>query len=248
MTRVDLIRRSLRLIGALAPGEGLDPLEEQDAATTLQAMFDTFAAERLTIHRVERAVFDLISGKGLPDDPYTIGEGGDFDTPWPTWIEAASVIQTSNSPNQPLELPITIMNRQAYQNGLPVKNVTSTLIQGIYYEKAGPPLGFIYVWPIVNIGGVQIALYLPRPITGFESPATNYVFPPGYEEAIVYQLAIRLAPEWDLKVSDTVERQAATYYANLQRTNVNQDILYVDAGLRFPKRYGHYNWRSDTQQ
>jgi hypothetical protein len=253
MTRVQVIRKALRLIGALAPGEPVDAAAETDAAETLQMRLDTWGSERLTFHEVRRAVFDLQDGKGTPDEgsfpdnPYTIGPGGDFDIDfWPVWIEGASVISLNN-PDQPLELPIQIMNRQQYQQAIPVKQVGSTLIQGIYYVKTytTPGLGAIYVWPFINTLPVQIALYLPVPVTGFTSAASNYIFPPGYAEAIVYQLAIRLAPEWDLKVSPEVDRQAREYFANLQRTNVNMDTLSADSGLLW-YRGAAYNWKSDT--
>jgi len=239
MTGLQTIRRSLRLIGAIAPGESIPDDEAQDALTALQAMFDSFAAQRLTIYQIEEALHLLVSGT----QTYTIGPGGNINRARPMSIYGAAWVQNLGQQSE-LELPITVFSTQDWQR-LPSKETTSTLPLGVYYDRAYP-LGNLSLFPIVtgSSSAVYLKLYLPTAITGFANLTTAYAFPPGYDEAIVYNLALRLAPEWGLEVPSGVATMAAEFLGNVKRSNEILEVLFVDGALLF-RRDGLYNYRTD---
>lgn len=238
MTGLQIGRRALRLIGAIYPGQSITAAEEADVKEALQGLIDTWRTQRLVAWYLEELQETLVSGQ----QDYTIGTGGFFNTPRPLWIYAASCID-NNNPTQPLELPVELITPQKWQQ-IPQKNVQSSLFQGVYYDKDFP-LGTLKIFPIVNVGTVEMKLYLPNALTGFATMSTVYTFPPGYEEAIVYNLALRLAPEWGQPIPEIVATMAKELLGNIKRTNIILEELAVDDALRW-SHTGFYNWRTDT--
>lgn len=238
MTAMDLVTRALRILGAIGPGESLDPQEASDALVALNGMIDRWGAERLMIYAVERATLDLVVGK----QTYTIGPGGDWDRARPTSISGASVTSFNNAV-QPLELPLAILSQQEWQMSIPVKNVESALPQSVYYEPYFP-LGRLSYWPVPNVASLQAVLYLPTAITKFVNLSTQYTFPPGYEEAILYNLALRLSMEYPAnnRLQDIVA-MARDAMMVVKIVNVPDDLLHVDKAL--VSTHGVYDWRSD---
>lgn len=236
-TARDVIRRSLRLIGAYKPGEPIEDDEAQDALTALKGMIDTWASERLTCSVINIPEITLTSGALS----YTVGPGGDFDIARPVWLLGVSCVDPAN-PAQPAEYPAEMLNYQQWQR-IPQKNVGSRLFTQAYYQSDFP-LGRIYIWPFVNAGGIGMRLYVPVAITGYEDLNTDYFFPPGYEEAIIYNLCLRLGPEWGLEVPGHVVDGASRFLANIKRTNVTPELLGIDRAL-LNNGDGYYNWRND---
>jgi hypothetical protein len=241
VTANDLITRALRTIGVLASGETATGNEINDSLTVLNNMIDSWATERLTIYTVARSVFDLSSGT----QDYTIGTGGTFNIVRPIWIVEASIITDSTAAAaQKIELPIAqAMTTKEWQE-VTLKGLESTYPLGIYYDHnwtAG--LATISVWPIPNVANVQLVLYTPTALTAFADLATAYTFPPGYEEAMRYQLALRLAPEYGAVVSPDVRMLASDTFANIKRANLTEDTLGIDAALL--AKGGRYDWRTD---
>jgi hypothetical protein len=59
----DLIKGSLRLLGATATGETPSSEEQADALATLNALLDSWSLERLMITEKIREQFALVAGK-----------------------------------------------------------------------------------------------------------------------------------------------------------------------------------------
>ena len=240
MTANDLITRTLRTLGVLASGETATGTEVNDSLTVLTNMIDTWATARLTIYTVARTVFDLSSGT----QDYTIGTGGTFNIVRPIWIVGASIITDSTaSAAQKLELPITQAMTPTEWQEVTLKGLQSTYPLGMYYDRnwtAG--LATISVWPIPNVANVQLVLYTPTALTAFADLTTAYTFPPGYEEAMRYQLALRLGPEYGSQVTPDVRMLASETFANIKRVNITDDVLGIDAALL--ARGGRYDWRT----
>lgn len=241
MTANDLIERSLKTIGVLASGETASGADASDAFTILNNMVDTWATQRLTIFTTARTAFNLTSSV----QDYTIGTGGTFNIVRPLWIVAASIIPDRNaSADQKVELPISAaMNIRQWQD-VAIKGTTSTFPTEFFYDKnwtAG--LATISVWPIPRNSDCQLVLYTPTALSQFADRTTNYTFPPGYEEAMRYQLALRLAPEFGRQLPPEVVLLADETLGNVKRTNVNDEELSTDVALM--AHGGRYDWRTD---
>lgn len=240
MTAMDLIVRGLKLCQVASAGNAPTADEAKDGLKTLQSMVDSWAATRLTIWFTSRSIFPLVIGQ----QDYTIGTGGDFDVPRPVWIDRASII-SYNNPLQPLELAFAhILDVQEWQS-IPTKAVYSALPTAMYYDY-NFPLGGLHFWPIPNNLPLSVGLYLPNALTGFSDFTTDYTFPPGYEEAILYNLAMRLYPEYGKTPDPIVAQMAVSSLALVKRANIRLVDLISDPALR-NRSAGFYNFYNDQQ-
>lgn len=71
-TALDIVTRSLKEIGAYAPGEPIDASDANDAFDTLNDLLDTWSNATMMIPYVTEVIFTLISNTYQ----YTIGNGG----------------------------------------------------------------------------------------------------------------------------------------------------------------------------
>lgn len=247
-----LVEKSLRSIGVLTAGE---TLSAEDAHTGFEAandMIDAWAAQRLTIYNNSRHAYPIVTGQGTPDLPYLIGPGAQLDQPRPLWISDAACA-VLNAPN-PYEFPLHVLIVDSYAR-TSIKTLTSSLPTDLYYnprfDQTGPNAGYgeIFLYPIPN-GGQEIGLvlYCPEPMTGFADEAdTDYLFPPGYAEALRYQLALRLWPEYfgTKTISANVAELAKLTFGLIQKPNLRMPHLRVDRGMP-GLGGGFYNWRTGT--
>jgi hypothetical protein len=86
-------------------------------------------------------------------------------------------------------------------------------------------------------------LYVPTALTQFADLTTAYTFPPGYEEALRYQLSLRLAQEFGAEITGALATLASDSLANIKRVNISQETLGIDPALSASG--GKYNWRTD---
>jgi hypothetical protein len=247
----DLTYRALRTVGKVAQG---DPLDGNDSATGFQIandMLDGWAAQRLTIYQTLAQNFPLVAGQGSPSTPYTIGPGGTFNVPRPVWIPNATIRLLSSVPV--LEYGLRIYESENEWAHEAIKALASALPTGLYYDGAFPTtgagagLGNIFLYPVPN--GQQpigLTLYLPTPLTAFaDQNVTQYTFPPGYAEALRYQLAKRLASEFGIPLTAEAAALAVETFGIIKRPNGRIPLLR--SGLpRFAGSGGSgglWNWR-----
>jgi hypothetical protein len=223
----DLIRGSLRLIGALAPGEAPSAAELADGVVTLNQMASSWSLETLMIPAKVREDFTLISGQGR----YSMGPGGDFDTTRPVRIENALLQLDGSVPFSELALDIITKEQWA---AIPVKNLRSSLPTELYAEGTSP-LEYINIWPIPDQAR-SIAIYSAKPLGAFTAD-TVLSLPPGYEKALRYNLAIELAPEFGRSVTAEVVAGAQESKSLIKTQNSKPMYLSVDSAL-LPSRGG----------
>ena len=234
ITGNDLIASSLRLIGVLASGETPTGAEGSDALSVLNNMLDSWNAEHLAVFRETITEHTLTASTHT----YTMGSGGDIDVTRPAKIERVSIVNLSNA-SQPLELPIEVLDEDKWQR-IPVKDIESSLPSVVFDNKAFP-LRSLRFWPTPSVE-VKTRIYWWTPLTAFTLAADN-TFPPGYEKAIRYNLAVDLAPEFGRTVPVAVAFQADKSMGIIKRMNLPKLEMSVDAALRGGG--GQYNWITD---
>jgi hypothetical protein len=229
-----IIRRSLRLMGAVGRGQ---PVQAQDATDSLQTLNDMVSAWRtksLTIPYDAIAQYTLVSGQ----QTYLLGPAGDWVQPKPTFIRGFGLILNTSVPQT--ELPMHMYTAQSWQF-VTIKTLTSTFPTGVYpqFKEAAVELSF---WP-VPIEQNDIRIYFPAVLQSFADLTTTYDVQEGFGEALIYNLARRLAPEYGLPLDPDVMKMAAEALANIAGPNQNMDTLIVDRALR--RRGSLYDWRTD---
>lgn len=241
MTGNSVTKRAMRALGRIGEGQTPSASDSQDALEVLNGMINTWAAQNLTMHFLLRTVVTLVSGT----PSYTIGTGGVINIVRPLDILYATLI-IDDTQDPVTEIPIDVLSDQRWA-GIMQKDLTNPLVQSIWFDHAYVAgLGLIYVWPIPDVGTTQLVLYTQQAITQFVNLVSTYVAPPAYEDALVYQLARRLAPEYNMDAPATVIELAKETFGILKRANIRPVEIGVDTGLLARDRGGVWDWRTGT--
>lgn len=229
-TSLDIIKRSMRLVGALGGGETPTADEAKDGLDALNSMLDQWWIQRLAVYLIEERQFTWPSGQVSR----TIGPTGDFVLdPRPIKIESARQLLNN------VDYPLSVLTEEQYRN-IPLKTVTSTLMTDIYYEPSVPN-GKLFGYPVPS-APAEIRLSLWSRLQSFPDLTTQLSLPPGYKQAIEFNLATVLAPEYERIVPPDVFRIAATSLKHVKRFNHQTPRTVVEPGLMKDPPY--FDWRS----
>ena len=241
MKALEGIESALLEIGVLAAGESLSDAEAQDALSSLNRMIDGWGTERQTIYAVTRNVHNLVASK----QTYTLGTGGDFNQVRPVWIERAGTILDKTAGNL-LEPPLEILTVEEWAR-ITVKATESTYPQRLYYDKSwAAGLGNVSLYPVPDNANGQAVLYTPTAVAEFANlSTTDYTFPPGYRDALVYKLAVRLGPMFGRTASPDTREQANEYFGRIKDANSDDSALRCDPALVGDIGSSRYNWYTD---
>lgn len=225
----DLIEGSLRLCGALDPGEPADAEEVKDALGSLNDMLDAWRIEDLLVPYTLSNEFVTEAGK----DTYTIGEGGDWNAVRPVDVDIANLRSGG------VDYPLTKLTFRQYAD-IAVKNTVSTHPNSFYYE-AQYPLGRFVLFPVPSIA-TTIVVGQGAELGGVTLDTDIGALPPGYRRAIRYNLALELAPEYSKKdVASTVIAIARDSKARIK--SKNSASLEVSFDQRLPGQHTHFDYR-----
>ena len=130
--------------------------------------------------------FNLTAGDGT----YTIGVGGDFNTIAPKRIVSAYVTNGS------IDYPLYIIDSKQYSE-IPFK-ADDGIPECLYYNN-NYPLGTIKLYPLPI--GDTLTINSEKAITSFTNLDTEFSMPAEYQMAIVYNLAVMIAPEYEMEAS-----------------------------------------------
>lgn len=229
-TASDLIKSSLRLIGAIASGETPTSAEQADALDVLNDILEDWSNDGFMIFERKIEEFTFTPSTGA----YNIGSGATFDTARPQIILAAKVKKAGEDN----EVPIDIYNHEEWAS-ITQRTLTSELPSCVYYNPAYPN-GQLNFWPVPSAANKAI-LYSLKPLTAIASAATTLSYPPGYKKALKYTLAEELAIEFSRPLDPRINDKADKARAGIQRNNTEPIYLQSDAfGLN---NYGAYDIR-----
>jgi hypothetical protein len=226
----DLVSGALRVITSVTPGEPVDGQEAANALVVLNRMLKAWSANSLMLPFRTLENFPLVLGQSS----YTIGPGANFNTVRPDYVTAAWRRDANG-----MDFPIEVIPKELY-NPIRLKSLTGLPSQ-LYYD-AQYPSGVIYLYATE----MQLdTLYLEslKPVAQFTTLQTVMNLPGEYEEAIVYLLAQRLAPEYGFSIASNPDiaelvRQAGTF---IKRKNTKIKPAGFDPALQRPQPFNIYN-------
>jgi hypothetical protein len=205
-TALDLINAAGRLIGELRAGRTFSDAENTDMLGALNQMLGEWSEEQFAIYQISR---DQLTLTGL--ETYTMGPGGTLATTRPTRITAASAQTTAGTSND-----VAIVDANAWSAR--VYDIAET---GLFVELLFPdyafPLVTLRTWPRPPTG--SLILYSFKPLTEFATLSSVASFPPGYEEAVVYNLATLIAPQFNKRPTEDVINIADRSRLAISKTN-----------------------------
>jgi hypothetical protein len=234
-TVLDLITRALRLAGQLGPGRLPNASEVSDALLALNGMMDGWNTDPLKIYTRRIDVYPLIPSKYT----YTIGPSGDFDAPRPTAIEIANLILGGT-----LRKPIELINDQQWSR---IKLQTVVALPQRLYNDGSYPLSTLYLWPGPS-ADQQLELYTWQQLAEFNAQDNAITCPPGYFDAMSYNLAVRLGLEWAKPVRPEVASMANSTLADIKALNLPNPVMSADSAVLVNPRGGAWNWLTGENQ
>jgi hypothetical protein len=215
VTGRDLVSASLRKIGVLASRESPAAQEATDGLAELNRMISSWSTEGLVVHAVTAETpLTLTPGDGT----VTMGASGDITTR-PVVIEKAAIRDGTT------DYPLRLLSLDEY-TAIPDKTVQSTY-PGALYDDGGYPQRTLSLYPVPN-AAKSLVLYTLRALTQIATLDTSVSLPDGYEDALVYNLALRLAPEYGKAVPDVVGMVATDSKAMIKRANEKPRYLRCD--------------------
>lgn len=217
MTVLTLIQSSLRLIGKLGPGRGAGPSELTDALFVLNSLLDAWRAERLTVYSITRSTHALTGGQAT----YTIGTGGNFNVDRPVRIEAAGLITGTQ------EFPLELLTAERWQQ-VSLKSLAGR--PAALYNDGAYPLSTLSIYPVPSAADT-LALYTWGTFAPFTATSETVAMPPGYADALRYELAVQLAAEWQLPLRPDVAMLASEKKAAIQRLNLPAPEMRCDSAV-----------------
>lgn len=211
VTARQIVVKAMQKIGLLTKTEQPSSDEINDGFYALNSMLDSWTNESMLITARAWENFPLSAGVSL----YTIGTGQTFNTVRPTFINDAYVIVSSTTTPS---YQLTVIQDETYfdttlktQQGIPFE---------LNYDNAYPS-GNIRIY-FVPDQAYMLYLLSEKPLTQFASLDTVVSMAPGWEIALIYNLAVLIAPEFGQEASaQTIQ------IATQAKKNVKNSIMRV---------------------
>lgn len=217
-----MILNALVMSGEKTIGGTLDTDEQRYYLSRLNSMIDLWSNERLMIFTLSQTSFALTNSQGS----YTIGNGGNFNMTRPTKLVDPCFIRDSDNFDSPLE----IINMEAYGR------IVEKTADGSYPKYVAYDSGFsatstarIYFWP-EPAASLTTFINTFQPLTNFSTVSQNLLMPPGYQDAIESNFAVRSAPGF-VVVSQDLKDAARLSKAIIKSTNSRAPVSRLDYGI-----------------
>jgi hypothetical protein len=231
-TAIDLITLALKDIGALGIGQAVSAEDTADALATLNMMLGQWQGERLSVYHL---VDTAIPSTGAQS--YTVGTGGNFNVQRPIKINAAYARLNAGSAT-PIDYPVTILDSREDYSRIALKALQS-FPSYAYYDPAYP-LGNLIYYPVPD-STFQLHIVTMEALPQFATPATAINLPPEYMAAIRYNLALYLAPSYQIDPQRALVGLALNAKRVVKRMNWQAQSMTMPRGLGSKQHYNIYS-------
>jgi hypothetical protein len=148
----------------------------------------------------------------LLTSPITGTVYAEFNCPRPVSIESANFINANGE-----SFDLEPMSSQSWSRE-PDKSASGRVVRR-YYLESSYPLATIYLLPTTTQSGCKIEIWSWVQLVQFDAVTDTFDLPPGYEAAVVMNLAIDLAAAYGRQVSPSTAARAAQYKTVIQGVN-----------------------------
>ena len=189
-TAADLITAAFIKVGVDSPVAA----QTASALISLNNMISLLGADMLQGVVVTES-FSVVAA----DAEYTIGSGGQWDTVRPMAVKSCFLRNDDD-----YDTPVKILSSQEYIN-----------LSNKAFSARPTGLYFLPEYPLAKIifntspnAGYDAYFEFVKNFTEFALTSTSVALPPEYKEALVYNLAVSLAEDWDRVVPKSVYEKA----------------------------------------
>lgn len=246
LTGTEVAEYAFALLNVFLPGESMPGADGAFALESLNDWLSEQSQKALMCPAISRNQFNLTANKGGLDNPYTIGDGADFDLdvkpPNQNSIVAANLILTASSPT--VRVPLAILTDQAY-DALAVPDLTSAQPTALYYQpfraSASNEYGLVYLWPEPDNATNDIELFIQLALLQFADLSTTYYVPAGVPRMLKYNLADMLQVPYGKQLGARAQQTAVSTLGTFKRANTKLSDLQTDAYMFAQGRNRLYN-------
>lgn len=206
---------ALRKAGiTLGPQRTPSAAQYQDAIEELNRLAGSLNCDRLFIYTRHNALFPLTDASR-----YTIGASADpslipdFDAPRPQGIELANIVTRDG-----LRYPLTIATDLQWAG--------AGCHEDMLYNDRAYPVSTLHL--SVSVGGSFLELFYWALTPQFLTPDDQVLLPPGYEDALVLNLALRMAPHFQRRIDPVLRMDAREALMRIESINAPQPIASLD--------------------
>lgn len=225
MNADEFIAAALRKIRVAKRGFSVSAEDSENGLEALNAMLGNWSAQELMVPAVTRETLALTAGT----NPHTIGAGGTLNTAQPTDIIAATIRDSD------IDFPVRPYSVERYQ--WEDDKLATGRPENLYFSR-GASLGSIF-FDLVPDANYVFILDSMKPLSRITDKTAEYSIGEEYEEAIIYNLAMRLAPEYGKEPSQAVVMIAENALRTIKTNNLGMRVptLAVDRALLGPSPF-----------
>ena len=225
-TARDWIDRALRANGVLAQGESLNADDAAVALDRLNMMLGSWSLQRGTINTETSGTFNMVPGQAAYSSSLLSER--------PAGITAMRATLSS------IDYPINHLVSASTYNAIPYK-ATPGVPSMCWVNNGAPDMTFTF-YPTPHAAFVCTVVGW-SPLLGTLTLNSTVVVPPGYDLAIVDNLAVACCSSFGRSVSEQLGQSARTALAWVKRSNyVPRDM---ETGLPREGRYRRYDINGD---
>jgi hypothetical protein len=222
-TRADIIQGALRKIGAL--GDWETPTNEQVtvSAAALQALIKAWQADGMQVWVMKE---QTIGSTNLASGSVNIGIGQTVNIAKPLKVTQAFLRRGD------IDTPLDIWDRHNY-NTLINHGITGT--PTIVYYQPLVDYGVLKCYPrpdAATQAATSVVIHYQAMYDDMDSDSNTLALPPEWTEAVIYGLAVRLAPEYGLSINERqqLKLEAREFKEIALGFGTEEGSLYIQPG------------------
>lgn len=227
-----IIAEAYRKIGALGDTETLDTTRQAIGMVMLNMMVKTFQAFGLQMWLRDEQYVPL--SLFATDQAITVGPAQEFALDYKPLRLLECQRYDSIDPTNPVSVPIFTMEERTYQR----QNSKQT--QGaptMVFYRPDAYVGWLHIWPNADSywqTNGSLGCIFHRQVMDFDNVTDDPDFPSEWTEVLVYQLAVRLAPNYGLAPNDraSLEKRADTLLGLVLSNDREEGSLYLQPARR----------------
>lgn len=226
LNRSQVITAALRKLAVVPSGGTPSSAQLSDGAEALNTLLKRFQGDGMPLWAITTTSFTVTSGTSS----YTIGVGQTVNT-----VAPLKVLQAKYTVSGGIPVPMNVYNRYDYTL-LPISTSVSGPPVNLYYQPLADGTGVVKLWPTPDNSTTSITLDYQRPFQDMDNTTDDLDFPSYWTQAVVYNLAWALAPEYGIPPTDRGILATEAKFFHEQALNFGAE----EGGLFFqPNREGY---------
>lgn len=218
LNRDQVIKGALRKLGVLPSGGTPSTAQVNDATDALNALVKAFQADGMPLWKITRQTFTTVAGT----DTYTVGPAQTINCPKPLRIiQAQYTVSGGNN------TPMNIYNRYDF-NDLP-QGTTFTGVPINFYYQPSRTTGTIRLWPNPVDSTTTVTFDYQSPYEDMDAASDDFDFPSEWMQALIFNLAWALAPEYGIPVQDRqiLQKEAEFWHAYVLSMGAEEGGIFI---------------------